>query len=80
MPKSKRAKLVHTSKTQKKGRELNLRQYANIEQYIEQYPFLYVFSVYNMRNSYLKEVRSQLSDSRYASLSLSLLPCYFSKP
>ena len=69
MPKSKRAKVVHTSKTQKKGKELTLRQYANISEYIEQYPFLYVFSVHNMRNSYLKEVRNQLSDSRYASVS-----------
>lgn len=65
MPKSKRAKLVHTSKTQKKGKELSLRLYANIQECITQYPYLYVFSVDNMRNNHLKDVRAQLSDSRY---------------
>lgn len=64
MPKSKRAKIVHTSKTQKKDKELRLRLYANIQECIDQYPYLYVFSVHNMRNNYLKDVRGQLSDSR----------------
>ena len=67
MPKSKRAKVVHTSKTQKKGKELSLRLYANIQECITQYPYLYVFSVYNMRNQHLKDVRTQLSDSRLVS-------------
>jgi len=65
MPKSKRAKVVHTSKTQKKGKELSLRLYANIQECITQYPYLYVFSVDNMRNNHLKDVRSHLTDSRY---------------
>ena len=67
MPKSKRAKVVHTSKTKKKGKELTLRIYANIQECVDQYPYLYVFSVHNMRNNYLKDVRAQLSDSRYYS-------------
>lgn len=65
MPKSKRAKVVHLSKTTKKGKELTLRLYANIRESIPKYPYIYVFSVDNMRNTYLKDVRNQLSDSRY---------------
>lgn len=65
MPRSKRAKVVHLTKTQKKGKELTLRLYANIRECIPQYPYLYVFSVENMRNNHLKDVRSQLAnDSR----------------
>ncbi|KAL8908936.1 MAG: hypothetical protein Q9207_000512 [Kuettlingeria erythrocarpa] len=65
MPKSKRAKVVHLTKTQKKGKELTLRLYARIRECIPQYPYIYVFSVENMRNHYLKTVRSELaSDSR----------------
>ena len=64
MPKSKRAKVIHTSKVEKKGKELTLRLYANIQECVAKYPYLYVFSVENMRNTYLKDVRTQLSDSR----------------
>ena len=64
MPKSKRAKVVHLSKVTKKGKDLTLRLYANIRTCIEQYPYLFVFSVDNMRNTYLKDVRGELADSR----------------
>ncbi|KAL8798084.1 MAG: hypothetical protein Q9182_006974, partial [Xanthomendoza sp. 2 TL-2023] len=65
MPKSKRAKVVHLTKTPKKGKELTLRLYANIRACIPEYPYIYVFSVDNMRNNHLKDVRSELaSDSR----------------
>ncbi|KAL9072150.1 MAG: hypothetical protein Q9161_003771 [Pseudevernia consocians] len=64
MPKSKRAKVVHMSKTTKKGKELTIKLYANIQECIPKYPYIYVFSVHNMRNTYLKDVRTQLSDSR----------------
>ncbi|KAL8735995.1 MAG: hypothetical protein Q9166_000557 [cf. Caloplaca sp. 2 TL-2023] len=65
MPRSKRAKVVHLTKTQKKGKELTLRLYANIRECIPQYPYIYVFSVENMRNNFLKDVRAQLAgDSR----------------
>lgn len=66
MPKSKRAKVVHLSKTTKKGKELTIRLYTNIRECIPNYPYIYVFRVDNMRNTYLKDVRTQLSDSRYA--------------
>lgn len=71
MPKSKRAKVVHLSKTKRKGKELTLRLYANIQECIPNYPYIYVFSVHNMRNTYLKDVRTQLSDSRYLTTYLS---------
>ncbi|KAI4260629.1 MAG: hypothetical protein LQ352_000191 [Teloschistes flavicans] len=65
MPKSKRAKVVHLTKTQKKGKELTLRLYANIQECVPQFPYIYVFSVENMRNNYLKNVRTDLAgDSR----------------
>ena len=67
MPKSKRAKVVHLSKTTKKGKELTLRLFANIREAIPKYPYIYVFSVDNMRNTFLKDVRTQLSDSRFVS-------------
>lgn len=75
MPRSKRAKVVHLTKTQKKGKELTLRLYANIRECIPQYPYIYVFSVENMRNNHLKDVRSQLAnDSRYTAIS-SMVDC-----
>lgn len=64
MPKSKRAKVVHLSKTTKKGKELTLKLYANVQECIPKYPYIYVFSVDNMRNTYLKDLRTQLPDSR----------------
>lgn len=65
MPKSKRAKVVHLSKTTKKGKELTLKLYANIRTSIDTYPYIFVFAVDNMRNTHLKDVRTDLSDSRY---------------
>ncbi|MCJ1388128.1 mRNA turnover 4 [Xylographa bjoerkii] len=64
MPRSKRAKVVHLSKVTKKGKELTLKTFANIQECVAKYPYLYVFSVDNMRNTYLKDVRTQLADSR----------------
>ncbi|MCJ1384423.1 mRNA turnover 4 [Xylographa soralifera] len=64
MPRSKRAKVVHLSKVTKKGKALTLKTYANIQACVAQYAYLYVFSVDNMRNTYLKDVRTQLADSR----------------
>jgi mRNA turnover protein 4 len=67
MPKSKRAKIVHLSKTDKKGKELSQKLFANVQEAADNYQHVFVFSVDNMRNSYLKEVRAEFSsDSRYA--------------
>ncbi|KAI9788079.1 MAG: mRNA turnover and ribosome assembly protein [Candelina submexicana] len=63
MPKSKRAKVVHLSKTEKKGKELTFKLFANIRECLDKYQYCYVFSVENMRNTYLKEVRTDFRDT-----------------
>jgi mRNA turnover protein 4 len=65
MPKSKRAKVVHLSKVDKKGKELSEKLFNGVREAADEYPFIFVFRVENMRNSYLKEVRQEFSDSRY---------------
>ena len=64
MPKSKRARVVPTSKTNKNRKELVQRLHANVQAACDGYDYIWVFDVQNMRNSSIKEVRSQLSDSR----------------
>jgi mRNA turnover protein 4 len=64
MPKSKRARVVSTSKTKKNRKELVQRLHANVQAACDGYDCIWVFDVQNMRNSCIKEVRSQLSDSR----------------
>lgn len=70
MPKSKRAKVVHLTQVDKKGKELTLKLFANVQESIDKYQYIFVFSVDNMRNTYLKKVRADLSDSR-------LVPLFF---
>ena len=66
MPRSKRARVVHESKTAKKDhKEQTRRLYANIRECVEEYDHLFLFAVDNMRNTYLKDVRAEFADSRY---------------
>ncbi|KAJ5894260.1 hypothetical protein N7495_005951 [Penicillium taxi] len=65
MPRSKRARIVHESKVTKKDhKEQTRRLYANIRECLEQYDHMFVFAVDNMRNTYLKDVRTEFTDSR----------------
>jgi len=64
MPKSKRARVVHLTKVDKKGKELTIKLFANVRESLDNYQYCWVFSVENMRNTYLKSVRSEFSDSR----------------
>ncbi len=64
MPKSKRAKVFNLTQVAKKTRENKDKLFANIRECIPQYQYCFVFSVDNMRNNYLKDVRKELSDSR----------------
>lgn len=65
MPISKRAKVVHESRTLKKShKEQTRRLYANVQAAVTEYDHLFVFSVDNMRNTYLKDVRTEFADSR----------------
>lgn len=73
MPKSKRSKVVHLTQVNKKTRENKERLFENIRECIPQYQHCFIFAVDNMRNTYLKDVRQELSDSRY-------VPSLFSNP
>jgi hypothetical protein len=78
MPRSKRARVVHESKTTKKDhKEQTRRLYANIRECVEEYDHLFLFAVDNMRNTYLKDVRAEFSDSRYVSRNLVGQYCRF---
>jgi 5S rRNA maturation endonuclease (ribonuclease M5) len=65
MPKSKRQKVVHLTKTDKKGKELSQKLFANVQEAADKFEHVFVFAVENMRNSYLKAVRAEFADSRY---------------
>lgn len=64
MPKSKRARIVHLSKTEKKGKELSEKLFSGVRDAADEYQHIFVFAVDNMRNNYLKEVRSEFADSK----------------
>ena len=65
MPKSKRNRVVHLTNVTKKTREHKERLFDNIRACVSAYQHCFVFSVDNMRNTHLKEVRQDLSDSRF---------------
>ena len=64
MPKSKRAKVVHLSKTQKKGKALSRKHFDDLQAAAQKYRYVFVFEVDNMRNNHFKEVRKEFADSR----------------
>lgn len=65
MPKSKRARVVHTSVVQKKAsKEKSAALFAAVQEAADTYQHALVFAVENMRNASLKTVRQQFSDSR----------------
>ncbi|KAK7225590.1 hypothetical protein V2G26_013593 [Clonostachys chloroleuca] len=64
MPKSKRSKVVHMTQVSKKNRDQKEQLFQNIRDAVPEYQHVFVFSVDNMRNSHLKDVRRELSDCR----------------
>jgi len=64
MPKSKRAKVVHLTQVDKKDKQHRQKIYADVQEAASAYPYIFVFSIENMRNSCLKEVRTEFADSR----------------
>lgn len=64
MPKSRRNKVVHLTNVTKKNREQKEKLFENIREALGEYQHCFVFGVDNMRNTYLKTVRQELSDSR----------------
>ena len=65
MPKSKRARLVHLTQVQKKGREHKDKLFENVRAAVPEYRHCFVFSVDNSRNTHLKTVRQELTDCKY---------------
>ncbi|KAF9432054.1 mRNA turnover 4 [Entomortierella beljakovae] len=65
MPKSKRNKIVSLTQTDKKGRAGKDALYDQIRECADQYKYIWVFSVENMRNTYLKNVRAEMRTSRF---------------
>ena len=63
MPKSKRAQVITLSKSAKKTKDDKSLLIESIQTAIETYPHLYIFSVDNMRNTFLKQVRDALKES-----------------
>jgi len=64
MPKSKRSKVYNLTQVDKKTREQKEKLFQNIRESIPKFQHCFVFSIDNMRNNYLKDVRRELSDSR----------------
>ncbi|XP_036602846.1 mRNA turnover protein 4 homolog [Trichosurus vulpecula] len=64
MPKSKRDKKVSLTKTTKKGLELKQNLIEELRKCVDMYKYLFIFSVANMRNSKLKDIRSAWKHSR----------------
>lgn len=64
MPQSRRNRIIHNSKTHKNRKELVRRLAANVQEAAQQYNYVWVFGVENIRNNFLKQVRSDLDDSR----------------
>ncbi|KAG5459933.1 MAG: ribosomal protein L10-domain-containing protein [Olpidium bornovanus] len=65
MPKSKRNKTVALTQTGKKGRETKEALIANVQKCANEYQYIYVFSVENMRNSFLKDIRAERKGDRF---------------
>ncbi|KAI9313268.1 ribosomal protein L10-domain-containing protein [Dichotomocladium elegans] len=66
MPKSKRSTVVSLTKTNKKGQEGKEKLIDEVRASVDRYAYLWVFSVKDMRNTFLKEVRNEFkSNSRF---------------
>jgi mRNA turnover protein 4 len=65
MPKSKRAKAVNLTKVTKNPRERKERLFNNLRDAVNSFQYCFVISLDNQRNNHLKQVRSELQDSRY---------------
>ncbi|KAK7915697.1 hypothetical protein WMY93_011458 [Mugilogobius chulae] len=65
MPKSKRDKKISLTKTAKKGLELKQKLIEELRKCADTYTNLFIFSVANMRNNKLKDVRTAWKHSRF---------------
>jgi len=65
MPKSKRDRVVPLTKTVKKGKALKQKLIESIQDSVNEFSNIFVFSAENMKNSKLKEIRAAWSTSRF---------------
>nr|CAG4652092.1 EOG090X0BJA [Triops cancriformis] len=65
MPRSKRYKKISLTQTKKKGLGLKQQLVEDIRSSVDKYDSLYLFSVQNMRNAKLKQIRTEWKDSRF---------------
>lgn len=65
MPKSKRDKKVSLTKTAKKGLELKQNLIEELRKCVDIYRNVFIFSVENMRNNKLKDIRTAWKHSRF---------------
>nr|CAG4644226.1 EOG090X0BJA [Lepidurus arcticus] len=65
MPRSKRFKKISLTQTKKKGLGLKQQLVEEIRGSVDKFDSLYLFSVQNMRNAKLKQVRNEWKDSRF---------------
>uniref|UniRef100_A0A131Z2H3 Ribosome assembly factor mrt4 n=2 Tax=Rhipicephalus TaxID=426455 RepID=A0A131Z2H3_RHIAP len=65
MPRSKRNRQVSLTRTKKKGLEHKRDLIQEVRDAFEKYDKVFVYSVSNMRNSKLKDVRQEWKDSRF---------------
>nr|CAG4641127.1 EOG090X0BJA [Eulimnadia texana] len=65
MPRSKRFKKVSLTQTKKKGLDWKQKLVEDVRSCADKYSNLFLFSVQNMRNSKLKQIRNQWKDSRF---------------
>eukprot|EP00471_Norrisiella_sphaerica_P011878 CAMPEP_0184499850 /NCGR_PEP_ID=MMETSP0113_2-20130426/42772_1 /TAXON_ID=91329 /ORGANISM="Norrisiella sphaerica, Strain BC52" /LENGTH=219 /DNA_ID=CAMNT_0026887937 /DNA_START=39 /DNA_END=698 /DNA_ORIENTATION=+ len=65
MPKSKRAKIVHLTKTKKKGREKGDAFIEEVRDCVDEFSNIFLFEVENMRNAAFKALRTKWTDSRF---------------
>ncbi|KAK0143941.1 mRNA turnover protein 4 [Merluccius polli] len=65
MPKSKRDKKVSLTKTTKKGLEAKQNLIEEVRKCVDIYQNVFIFSVANMRNNKLKDIRTAWKHSRF---------------
>ncbi|XP_034022106.1 mRNA turnover protein 4 homolog [Thalassophryne amazonica] len=65
MPKSKRDKKISLTKTTKKGLESKQKLIEELRTCVDTYTNLFIFSVANMRNNKLKDIRTAWKHSRF---------------
>ncbi|KAJ2077729.1 mRNA turnover and ribosome assembly protein [Coemansia sp. RSA 988] len=65
MPKAKRVKVVELTKTKSKRKDGRKQIMSSVTDAVNEYDYVWVFSVDHMRNQYLKKVRKSMDTSRF---------------